>query len=72
MVANGMMNNHTIKVSFCSIIVGKCQCMTATTMVWSESCTLFLSVARFNYRGFRVACQGEKCQMQSPLTLTNH
>ena len=24
------------------------------------------------YRGFQVACQNEKCQMQSPLTLTNN
>ena len=24
------------------------------------------------YRGFQVACQNEKCQVQSPLTLTNH
>ena len=24
------------------------------------------------YRGFQIACEKEKCQMQSPLTLTNH
>jgi len=23
------------------------------------------------YRGFQVACQNEKCQVQNPLTLTN-
>jgi len=38
-----------------------------------HNCFLFVKLLCkvSNYRGFQVACQNDKCQVQNPLTLTN-